>query len=98
MPTPINNPREIQAGDYYEDCAFHPCLCIRVDGDELLGVSLVDGTYPRGCSIGHCGVRRLSLQEALHWKFFGPSDQDVPSDRQWWFTHPQEPWLTPFRL
>lgn len=101
MPTPVNIPKDIRPGDYYEDCSFHPCLCIRVDDDELLGVSLVDGTYPRGCCIGHCGVRRLSLAEALHWKFFGPTDHIVPDDRQWWDpysrTYPKEEWLEPFR-
>ena len=101
MPTPVNIPKDIRPGDYYEDCSFHPCLRIRVDDDELLGVSLVDGTYPRGCSIRHCGVRRLSLAEALHWKFFGPADQHVPDDHQWWDpysrTYPKEERLEPFR-
>jgi hypothetical protein len=98
MPTPVNNPTDIKPGDYYEDCAFHPCLCIRVDSDELLGVSLIDGSYPRGCSIGHCGVRRLTLPEALHWRFFGPRDQTVPEDRQWWYASPKQEWLESFRL
>ena|SRR5882724_2632199 len=97
MPTPVNIPKDIRPGDYYEDCYFHPCLCIGVDDDELLGVSLVNGTDPRGCSIGHCSVRRLSLAEALHWKFFGPADQVVPDDRQWWYSSPKVEWLKPFR-
>ena len=102
MPTAVNIPKDISPGDYYENCFFHPCLCIRVDDDELLGVSLVDGRYPCSCSIRHCGVRKLNLAEALHWKFFGPEDRTVPNDCQWWDpysrTHPKEEWLEPFRL
>lgn len=45
-------------GDYYEDCAYHPCLCIAVDGQGgISGISLVDGSSPRCCDIAQCGVR-----------------------------------------
>ena len=98
MPTLIKVPSDIRPGDYYEDCFFHPCLCTRTDNDEINGVSLVDGTYPRGCSIGHCGVRKLSFAEALHWKFFGPADQTLPAENQWWYENPKEEWLEVFRL
>ena len=98
MPTLIKLPTDLRSGDYYEDCFFHPCLCTRVDGDEINGVSLVDGTYPRGCSVGHCAVRKLSIAEALHWKFFGPADQAVPPESQWWCENPREEWLESYRL
>jgi hypothetical protein len=101
MPTPTSSPSDFQPGDYYEDCAFHPCLCIRVDrdieDDGLLGVSLVDGSYPRSCSLRHCGVRKLTFAEALHWRFFGPKDQSVPYEKRWWPDEPARPWLEPFR-
>ncbi len=98
MPTPIKAPSDLRPGDYYEDCFFHPCLCTRVDSDEINGISLVDGTSPRGCSVGHCGVRKLTLAEALHWKFFGPTDQAVPADSQWWYENPGEEWREVYRL
>ena len=85
MPTEISSYGEMKPGDYYEDCAFHPCLCVRVNeaADEVLGISLVDGTYPRACSIKHCRVRGLTLQEALHWRFFGPADERLPENTRW---------------
>ena len=98
MPTLINVSTDIRPGEYYEDCAFHPCLCTRVDDDEINGISLVDGSYPRGCSVGHCGVRKLTLAEALHWKYFGPLDQNVPIEAQWWYESPREAWLEGYRL
>jgi hypothetical protein len=70
MPVPLHSYDQIKPGDIYEDCAFHPCLCISVNAteDELLGISLVDGSYPRACSIAHCGVLLLSIEEALERK------------------------------
>jgi hypothetical protein len=58
---------EIRPGDIYEDCACHPVLCTHVSDvdDEICGISLVDGSAPRSCSLRHCGVRRLSLGEAV---------------------------------
>ena len=40
-------------GLVYEDCFFHPVLCtyLDVDGDEMAGISLIDGSGPRGCSL-----------------------------------------------
>lgn len=87
MPVPIRGPEDLKPGDFYEDCLFHPCLCTEVDtsgGDMVIsGISLVDGTNPRGCSVPGCGVRRLTLEEALIWKFFGPQDEDIPEERLW---------------
>ena len=84
MPLGIEFATDLKTGDYYEDCAYHPCVCIHVEDGEVCGVSLIDGSYPRSCSVPGCGVRRLSLREALHWKFYGPIDADVPEDQQWW--------------
>lgn len=86
----------ISPGDYYEDCSYHPCLCISVDedGDGISGISLVDGSYPRSCSIEHCGIRKLSLEEVILWKQKGPqrlSESWTPlPDKQWWWPRPLE--------
>ena len=37
----------LEVGDIYEDCAYHPVLCVSVDyeQDDVSGISLLDGTY-----------------------------------------------------
>lgn len=66
-----DRPEKIRAGDIYEDCAFHPVLCTRVDvnddqiGDDVYGISLMDATAPRACSVKHCGVVKLSIDDVL---------------------------------
>jgi hypothetical protein len=54
-------------GGLYEDCAYHPCLCIEVDEPErgLMGISLIDGSFPRSCSIDHCGPEVITIHEAV---------------------------------
>ena len=83
MPIPVTKPDDLRPGDFYEDCAFHPCLCTEVDlsaGDiAISGISLVDGSYPRGCSIPGCDVRKLTLEEALQWRLFGAPTDTVAS-------------------
>jgi hypothetical protein len=83
-----------RSGDIYEDCSFHPCLCIAVDGDTIQGVSLIDGSSPRTCSLSHCGIRKLSLEEALFWKSHGPQDMPegckISPNRQWWWPKPPQ--------
>ena len=56
---------------------MHPCLCIEIDylADEIWGVSLIDGSYPRTCSLLHSGVRKLSVQEAWNLKMSSSSSQ-----------------------
>src|SRR5688572_5289037 len=86
MPTKLTSPKDLAPGDYYEDCSYHPCLCMEVDiCDEgrdamISGVSLVDGTFPRGCSFVGCWPRKLSFEEAMRWKFLGPPDVELPPD------------------
>jgi hypothetical protein len=45
MPIPVKSIKDIKVGDFFEDCAFHPCLCTLADseGDEdaVEGISLV---------------------------------------------------------
>ena len=54
-------------GDLYEDCAFHPVLCVGVneDADVIWGISLIDGSQPRECSLRHCGPLPLTVEEAV---------------------------------
>lgn len=55
----------MKVGDIYEDCSYHPMVCIEVDddGDGLLGVSMVNGRVG-GCSESYCGVWQLTPQQA----------------------------------
>ncbi|GHD57594.1 hypothetical protein GCM10010317_045660 [Streptomyces mirabilis] len=62
------NPNDIQVGDIYEDCSFHPVLCTAVDevaGVVLSGVSLIDGTFPRSCDALHCGPIRIRVEDVM---------------------------------
>jgi hypothetical protein len=80
----------IQVGDIFEDCSFHPVLCLGADykNDQLWGVSLVDGSQPRCCSLLRCGVRKLTPQEAWTIKMTGPlAEEDaarIAKERRWW--------------
>lgn len=98
MPTPVTAESDLAPGDYYEDCAYHPCLCIRVLDDEVSGVSLVDGSCPRSCDIKHCGIRKLTLEEALHQKFYGPMDVELEDKNRWWRERDPTAWMyCPYR-
>ncbi len=55
----------ILPGDIYEDTDYHPVLCTEADEDDVSGISLIDGSAPRSCSLSHCDVQRLSVVEAL---------------------------------
>ena len=78
----------ISPGEIYEDCAFHPCLCVGAGDGEVWGISLIDGSQPRSCDLRMFGVRILTPEEAWDIKCHGPSDADVraeyPEDRRWW--------------
>ena len=54
-------------GLLYEDCAYHPVLCTGYSPQEadLQGISLIDGSSPRSCSIEHCGPVPLTLPQAV---------------------------------
>jgi hypothetical protein len=75
-------------GDIYEDCGFHPCLCVTATESEVSGISLIDGSQPRSCDIGACGIRHLTIQEAWDIKLNGPKDpqarKSVAIERRWW--------------
>ena len=56
---------KIKPGQYYEDCDYHPVLCTESDNVDVAGISLLDGSSPRSCSIRHCGVRKLRLEQTI---------------------------------
>jgi hypothetical protein len=80
----------LSVGDIYEDCSCHPVLCVSLDDkqDDISGISLIDGTYPRSCSLRHCGVRKLTVEEAWEIRRRGPADPElrkkIPPERRWW--------------
>ncbi len=62
----MSHAERISAGDLYEDGSYEPMLCLLSDyvQGELIGISLVNGRVG-SCSHEHCGVRPLSLAEAV---------------------------------
>jgi hypothetical protein len=89
MPVSVKDAGELQPGDFYEDCAYHPRLCIGTGMGTVEGISLVDGSFPRQCGVPQCGVRKLTAQEAITWRFFGPPD--IPPEIE--MTDFQKYWL-----
>lgn len=79
---------DLEPGDIYEDCAYHPVLCIDVDYAEgdIWGISLIDGSQPRSCGILHCGVRKLTPAQAWNIKLNGPEDTEARDTikNKWW--------------
>jgi hypothetical protein len=65
----------LKPGVIYQDCAYHPVLCTKVAGDSVEGISLIDGTSPRACSIRNCGIRIISLRTAIQIKKNGPTTE-----------------------
>lgn len=45
MPHAVSQPGDLIPGDLFEDCRYHPCLCIEAntseDRDGVYGISLV---------------------------------------------------------
>ncbi len=83
MPEVVRQPGDIQPGDLFEDCRYHPCLCYDIsdDGDGIFGISLVDGSTWQ-CRIAGCRVRKLTPAEAWRWKSEGPVvELTLPSGR-----------------
>jgi hypothetical protein len=58
------------------------------------GISLVDGSFPRNCGVPQCTIRKLTIEEAITWRLYGP--QEVPpEDREfftgsWWLQDSQQ--------
>jgi hypothetical protein len=52
------------AGILIEDCSYHPCVVIETDGDgDITTFDLALQRGGGGCSLFHCGIVELSLQE-----------------------------------
>jgi hypothetical protein len=64
---------KIRKGDFYIDCGNHPCLCTESDGDDLTGISLVDGSIPRCCSVRACRPRKITALGAIRIRLHGPT-------------------------
>lgn len=81
---------DVAVGDIYEDSACHPVLCTAIDyeNDDISGISLIDGSYPRSCSLRHSGVRKLSVDEAWEIRRKGPTEPElrakISGERRWW--------------
>lgn len=55
---------EINVGDLYSDCRYHPIICTSNDGTDVIGISLVDNKECK-CSIYHCVSKKLTGEEAV---------------------------------
>jgi hypothetical protein len=92
---------KIEVGDIYESCSYHPVLCLGADykNDQVWGVSLIDGTHPRCCSLVHCGVRKLTPKQAWEIKMKGPLDPEarerMAPENRWWNVKTEN---TPFKV
>lgn len=51
MPFVIRTADDLSAGELFEDCFYHPCLCVSVAEDEIRGISLVETS-----NLGHSSV------------------------------------------
>ena len=85
MAEKVSHPGDIQPGDVFEGCSYHPCFCYEIsdDREHVFGVSLVDGSTIQ-CNIFGCGVRKLTPAEAWRWKSEGPSDVELEPEHRWW--------------
>lgn len=92
MPVVVSQPGDVQPGDIFEDCRYHPCYCYDLsdDGRRIFGISLVDGSTWQ-CSVSHCGVRKLTPAEAWRWKSEGPADVEFAPEDRWWGRGRAEP-------
>jgi hypothetical protein len=80
MAIPVHDDSELKPGDFFEDCSYHPCLCVRSQDGQVDGISLVDGSFPRNCGIPACGIRKLTAEEAITWRLHGPQQRPPEYD------------------
>jgi hypothetical protein len=65
-----------KVGDIYLDCGWHPVFCTAVErmpfhwlgpwDKDISGISLLDGSSPRGCSLIHCAPVKIPYKAAEH--------------------------------
>jgi hypothetical protein len=88
----VRRAQDFPPGTLYEDCKFHPMMCLHVDVDEFInvngdpwcsediyGVSLIDGKIS-SCSLHHCGVRKLTNEQAAKMITQGPDWEEYYSN------------------
>lgn len=63
--TPLRPSDDVQPGQVYEDCSYHPVYCTDRDEDTVTGISLIDGSTPRTCDLRSCGVRILEVADVV---------------------------------
>lgn len=61
------NDTQIKIGDYYKDCSYRPRICTNIDGDDIVGKSVIDGELG-DCSLKHCCPEKITEKEALELK------------------------------
>ena len=75
----IEKESDLNVGDCYIDCAYHPCIIVGWSWEDgygpLEGISLIDGMV-RGCSLSACAPRKISIEDAIEYRLNGPDDDD----------------------
>ena len=85
-----NKRRKIFPGDFYEDCRYHPMVCLENDAGSLTGISLIDGSM-QCCDEWAC-AKAITLEEAVKHKLLGPFGKtskyykDWEDKQKWWET------------
>ena len=64
---------DYKVGDIFEGCSYHPIFCTLVEKKErcVSGISLLDGSQSVSCSLDHCGVVPLTIEDVLHIREIG---------------------------
>lgn len=89
MTSEIVSKDDIKPGEIYEDSYGHPCVCVHIT-DEISGISLIDGSYPRTENISEQKLIKLSSTEAWEWRINGPAQKPVAPAFRWWEQKPPE--------
>jgi hypothetical protein len=74
----------IKPGDLFEDEDLHPVVCLDSSGENLFSVSLIDGTCREHKSKDTARLLRLSVADAIAWKFSGPGSKKELISKPWW--------------
>jgi len=76
--------QNISPGDFFEDTDLHPVVCLDSSGEDLFSVSLVDGSCRKHKSKDAIGLLKLSIADAIAWKFSGPGSKKDLISKPWW--------------
>lgn len=61
----MSDTENAKVGELYIDCASHLKICLEIDGDRLIGMSLM-GQWPESlgvCSINNCGPEWIPVED-----------------------------------